>query len=404
MFVYILICNKNFCFFLRGCRRYNRVAMKSLLKKLIGAKTTAETGELAAAKIIADEFRLCGVESTIDNWGRNRANIVARIKSAKSSGNLLFACHLDVVPADQAGWSFPAFGAVESNGRIYGRGSTDMKGPITAVVTAIRQVVESGIRLAGDIIFFAAAGEETDSCGTKRFIHNSGRLPRLAGVIVPEPTDFEVVTSHRGMLWLEVTTSGKSAHGSAPQLGINAIASMQAVLNELENYRIEFKPHELLGGCSMSVNTITGGNAINIVPDKCRIGIDIRTLPGQNYQDFLTDFEKIFAKLSQANPKFDAKAAVIRQVDAMETDSSCDFVRDFCSAVGSSETKAVGFTTDGPYFASLGVPVVVFGPGRAEFCHKPNEYIDLADVERAVEHYKNIILKFLAYPEKTGGK
>jgi succinyl-diaminopimelate desuccinylase len=376
--------------------------MKSLLKKLIGAKTTAETGELAAAKIIADEFRLCGIDSTIDNWGQNRANIVARIKSARSSYAILFACHLDVVPADQAGWNFEAFEAVESNGRIYGRGSADMKGSIAAVVTAIRQVVESGISLAGDIIFFAAAGEETDSCGTKRFVHNNiSRLPRLAGVIVPEPTDFQVVTAHRGMLWLEVTTSGKSAHGSAPQLGINAIASMQAILKELENYRIEFKPHQLLGGCSMSVNTITGGNAINIVPDKCRIGIDIRTLPGQNYQDLLADFEKIFVKLSRANPQFDAKAAVIRQVGAMETDSSCNFTRDFCSAVGAGETKAVGFTTDGPYFASLGVPVVVFGPGRAELCHKPNEHIDLADLEKAVGHYKNVILKFLACPKEN---
>ncbi|MFH2075969.1 MAG: M20/M25/M40 family metallo-hydrolase, partial [Pseudomonadota bacterium] len=132
--------------------------------------------------------------------------------------------------------------------------------------------------------------------------------------------------------------------------------------------------------------------------DKCSIGVDIRTLPGQSHQGIISDFGKIFAKLKQKNPKFDAEIAVIREVDALETDSNCDFVRDFCSAVGASETKAIGFTTDGPHFAPLGVPIVIFGPGKPQLAHKPDEYIGIADVERAVEYYKNIILKFLAEP------
>jgi succinyl-diaminopimelate desuccinylase len=251
--------------------------------------------------------------------------------------------------------------------------------------------------LEGDIILLAAAGEETDSCGAKRFISNFGnKLPEIAGVVIPEPTDFEVVTAHRGMLWLKVSTKGKSAHGSTPELGVNAIASMRAVLDELDNYKIRFKPHKLLGGCSMSVNTIAGGKEINVVPDKCEIKIDIRTLPGQNCQEIISDFEKIFAKLKQRNAQFEAEVSIIREVGALETDSNCGFVKDFCSAVEVSETKAVGFTTDGPHLVPLGAPVVVFGPGKSEVCHKPDEYIEIADVEKAVEYYKNIILKFLA--------
>ena len=263
-------------------------------------------------------------------------------------------------------------------------------------------------------------------CGAKRFVRDCGGISELApldtgsfghegghpesyltglaGIVIPEPADFEVITAHRGLLWLKVTTRGKATHGSTPELGVNAIASMRAVLDELENYKIRFEPHppaflrkqEGGGECSMSINTIAGGKAINVVPDKCDIGIDIRTLPAQNHQDIIADFQKIFAKLKQKNPEFDADVSIVREVGALETDSNCDFVKEFCSAVGVSETKAVGFTTDGPHLAVLGAPVVILGPGKPEVCHKPDEYIDICDLEKAVEYYKNIILKFLS--------
>ncbi|MEE9370441.1 MAG: M20 family metallopeptidase [Sedimentisphaerales bacterium] len=370
--------------------------MKTFLRRLVEADTTAGKGELAAAEIISAELSQSGIDSTIDSWDSNRANLIARIKSAGHRRALLFACHLDVVEPGREGWKNPPFEAVEHGGRIYGRGSADMKGGIAAVVTAVRRLVDSGVKLAGDIILVAAAGEETDSCGAKRFMRDfGGKLPEIAGVVITEPTAFEVVTAHRGMLWLKVKTRGKAAHGSTPQLGINAIASMRALLTELENYKIGVEPHKLLGGCSMSINTISGGREINVVPDECSIGIDIRTLPGQNHQGIIDDFEKIFARLKGERPEFKAAVSVVREVGALEIDNNCDFVKEFCSVVGAAGTRAVGFTTDGPHFVPLGAPVVIFGPGKSDVCHKPNEYIELADVEKAVEYYKNIILKFL---------
>jgi succinyl-diaminopimelate desuccinylase len=396
MSIYVLIRNKNFSLFLFSRDSVIITGVKELLRKLIRAETTAQKGELAAAEIISDEFSHSGIDCRIDSWGQNRANLIAKIAANGQEGGLLFLCHLDVVAAGGDGWKYPPFAGVESDGRIYGRGSVDMKGGITAAVTAIRQIVDSPVKLRGDIIFFAAAGEETDSCGARRFIGSfNNKFLKIAGVVVPEPTDFEVVTAHRGILWLEVKTTGRAAHGSTPELGVNAITSMMSLLAELENYEIRFQPHKLLGKCSMSVNTISGGKEINVVPDKCATGIDIRTLPGQNHQEIISDFEKIFAKLKQKNPQFEASVSVVREVGALETDSGCDFVRSFCSVVGAGETKAVGFTTDGPHFASLGAPVVIFGPGKPHLAHKPDEYIDIADVEKAVEYYKNIILKFL---------
>ena len=368
--------------------------MKEFLRQLVQAETTAEMGELAAAQIISAEFRRSGVDCRVDSWDQTRANVIGHVRSDGRKGALLFVCHLDVVGPGEAMWEYPPFQAVERDGKVHGRGSADMKGGIAAAVTAISQIVNSGTKLQGDIIVVAAAGEETDSCGAKRFLRDCGWMPELAGVIIPEPTDFEIVTAHRGMLWLGITTKGKAAHGSTPELGVNAIASMKSILDELENYRMAFEPHELLGGCSMSINKIAGGKAFNVVPDECSMGIDIRTLPAQDHQAIVADFERIFGKLRSGNPQFDAEISVFREVEALETDCKSGFVADFCAAVGISQTRAVGFTTDGPHFASLG-PVVIFGPGKPELCHKPDEYIDIADVEKAVEYYKAIALKFL---------
>jgi len=369
--------------------------MKTLLKELIQAESTPEKGELAAAEVISASFLQSGIESHIDTWQQNRANVVAHLKSAGRKAGLLFACHLDVVGPGEATWTYPAFGAVEADGRIYGRGSTDMKGGTAAAVTAIRRIVDSGTELQGDLLFVASAGEETDSCGAERFVNDPGQLPGLAGVVIPEPTDFALVTAHRGMLWLKVTTTGKAAHSSTPHLGVNAIASMRRILDELDDYEMAVGPHELLGECSMSVNTIEGGKALNVVPDRCSTGIDFRTLPNQDHRRIITDLEQILAKLKSGNPQFEAAVSVIRQMQALETDRRCDFVEALCRVVGTNETKAVGYTTDGPYFTKLSAPVVVFGPGKPALCHKPDEYIDIGDLEKGVEHYKNIILNFL---------
>jgi succinyl-diaminopimelate desuccinylase len=271
-----------------------------------------------------------------------------------------------------------------------------MKGALASLAGAIAEVVKDGAELKGDFVLAATAGEETDSCGTKRFTEaDSADLPKLAGVIVPEPTDFEVATCHRGMLWLQITTTGKSAHGSMPHLGINAIELMNMLLNRLDDYQPAHAEHPLLGKCSVSINEIHGGNAVNVVPDRCSINVDIRTLPGQNNKEIIKDFEKICSSLQQSNSRFESRIETIRSVPALETDINDSFVKSICEATGTSETGVVVFSTDGPFFAGLGAPIVVFGPGKGNACHQPDEYIDIADLEKGREFYKKIILKFL---------
>jgi succinyl-diaminopimelate desuccinylase len=145
----------------------------------------------------------------------------------------------------------------------------------------------------------------------------------------------------------------------------------------------------------MSINTIEGGKAINVVPDSCTARIDIRTLPQQSHQKIIEDLRGIFSKLRESDPDFDAGVEIVRSVDAFLTDTSCDFVTDFCRVTEVTEPIAVGFTTDGPHFVPLGAPIVIFGPGEPSVCHKPDEYIHIADVEKGTGYFEKVIREFL---------
>lgn len=369
--------------------------MKDLLKQLIRAESTATKGESAAAEVIAGHFRAHGIDCRVDSWDGNRSNVIAHVRTAHRRPALLFVCHLDVVSPGEEPWQYPPFEAAEDNGRIYGRGTVDMKGGIASAVTALCQVVDAQAALQGDIVFAATAGEETDSAGVLRFMEDRAGLPELAGVIIPEPTDLAVITAHRGLFWLKIMTKGKAVHSSMAERGVNAIGSMKRVFDELERYRIEFPPHPQLGKSSMSINTITGGEAMNIVPDRCTLGVDVRTLPGQDHEAIRYDFERMLAQLTARVPHFEAELAIERSAGAMETDPACEFVKAFCSAVDVDLTNAIGFTTDAPHLASLGAPIVIYGPGNPKLCHEVDEYIEIADLQRGADLFQNVIRKFL---------
>lgn len=369
--------------------------MKDFLKKLISAASTPEKGELQTALIIAEELKKAGIESEIDKWDENRANITARI-GKKGGKSIILACHMDVVPPGNAAWKHPPFEPTEEDGKIYGRGSADMKGGIAAGIQAITELAGQKDNLNGEIIFTATAGEETNSCGVKRFLQNQGKdINNPVGIIIPEPTDFQAVTAHRGMLWVKVTTIGKTAHGSMPHLGVNAVLSMNKLLNKLKSFTPEFTRHPQLGDCSLSINTITGGKAINVIPDSCEAGIDIRTLPSQQHRQIISRIREIINSLKSEDENFNAEISIVREVEALETDTDSEFVRKFCDSLNIDETISVGFTTDAPFFAALDAPVVVFGAGDPHVCHKPDEYIEIKDLQKAADMYKKVILDCL---------
>ena len=246
--------------------------MEKLLKQLIQSAPTLKNGELEAGNKLVDFFNRHGIEVTLDRWDGSRANVVASIGSNDADApTLLLGAHLDVVPAAKEHWKTDPFCPVEKDGCVIGRGSVDMLGGLCAAAMAMVDLSSS--ELSGRVIFAATAGEETDSCGVKRFIEQYP-VKNPIGTIIAEPTGMKILRAHRGILWLKVETFGKTAHGSTPQAGINAILKMNALVNQLQSWKIPHTPHPLLGGCSMSINRITGGSATNIVPDTCSVEIN----------------------------------------------------------------------------------------------------------------------------------
>jgi len=367
--------------------------MLDLLKQLIAAAPTVNNGEVKAAQALAEFLNAYGIETELDIWDERRANLVARLKSRHpAAAPLLLAAHIDVVPADAAQWTAPPFSATEKDGKLYGRGATDMLGAIAVAAAAMAGASQQPHALRRDIILAAVAGEETDSCGAKRFVQQyRQRFAAPLGVIVPEPTAMKALRAHRGLLWLRITAHGRTAHGSMPHLGVNAILKINALLNRLGGAAIPHTPHPLLGGCSLSANRIAGGSGVNIVPDVCRLDIDIRTLPGQSAEMVVGWMQNILNELAAQDSDFKAEISVLRQCDAMETPADEPFLRAVCQTVGQTEAGAVGFTTDAPYFAPLG-PVVIFGPGDPQQCHKPDESIDIDALHRARTIYQRIFL------------
>lgn len=372
------------------------IRMKDLLKKLIQTAPNETNGESGAAHVLETFFQELGIDCQVDIWDQNRANFTVCVKSQQQKPGLLFGAHLDVVPADSVKWTMPCHEGTELDGRIYGRGSVDMLGGLVAVCGAIADIIHSGRKLKGDLILTATAGEETDSCGVKRFTEqNQEQFGPLAGIILPEPTNLEILTAHRGILWLQIETHGKSAHGSMPHLGINAIEKMTAVLNRLKEFKIPHTLHPDLGGCSISLNQIHGGTGTNIVPDSCRIELDIRTIPGQNKDQILRDLQQILDDEKSKDPEFNAKISIPRSVNPLQTDSQSPFVQQLLDATGIHKTSVAPFTTDGPHFLPLSENVIIFGPGKPALCHKPDERIEIAELEEGKQMFLKIIHKFL---------
>jgi len=188
---------------------------------------------------------------------------------------------------------------------------------------------------------------------------------------------------------------GKTAHGSMPHLGINAITSMNSLLNRLADYKPASPSAPGADLSTVSINQIHGGQATNVIPDNCFIELDIRIASGLSYETVICDIREIIEKLKSCNNDFQAEIEIIRTVSPLQTDPGCGFVQKLCQSMGVGETKSVGYTTDGPYLTALNAPIVVFGPGKTALAHQPDEYVDIIDLTRAVDAYTDVIKKFL---------
>ena len=352
------------------------------------ARSGNEYSEQSLAEFIAAFLKKHSVDSELQQVGPNRPNVIGYI-DAKASQTLLLEAHLDTVHSD--GMTIDPFSPLIRDDKLFGRGSCDTKCSIAAFLQAVVNVVQSHRQLDYNTLLLFVSDEEYRFTGAMHAVRNG--LKADVG-IAGEPTQLRVVRAHKGVTRWRIVTKGLAAHSAYPDRGKNAIYAMSKVIKKLEEYAAELprkKGHPMLGTPTLSVGVIEGGQAVNIVPDKCWIEVDRRTLPGENIEVVLDPVRDLLRNL----PDWEFESPYL-SVAGMEVAEDSHIVqilaRSINDVLGSVRIEAAQYATDAGIYNGVGIPTVVFGPGDIAQAHTDAEFVELQQVRQAV----NIIQRLLA--------
>ena len=350
------------------------------------------TGESRVADFLLHRARKAGLDASTQPVEPGRVNLIVKLTPSQPvKHRIILAPHLDTVDAEPA-----HFTPVIKAGRLHGRGACDTKGSVAAMFQALANLAKGSSSNKGgssrpahtEIILAAMADEEVGQKGSRAFA-KQGIQADLA--IVGEPTRLQVVTAHKGDLWLKLETRGKAAHGSRPDLGRNAVHAMALVVDLLESqYAQALKSHRhpLLGHATISVGTIRGGRQPNIVPDLCSIHADRRTIPGETEPSVRREILALLRLHGLKATVADSKAS---PCPPMETPQDLPMVKSFLRAAGKRNGIGAQFFCDAAILSNAGIPSIVFGPGDIAQAHTQDEWIDLAMLERATAVFERFL-------------
>ncbi|HKX48528.1 MAG TPA: M20/M25/M40 family metallo-hydrolase [Gaiellaceae bacterium] len=366
------------------------VAIESINPDIVASGS----GELALARFVAEWCERAGLETTLSELAPRRANVVAIARGSGGGRSLMLNAHMDTVGV--ARMTDPFVPRLE-NGRLYGRGAQDMKGSLAACMLAAVDARRRGLR--GDVIVTAVADEEFASIGTEAIAAGV----RADAAIVTEPTELQVAVAHRGFVHLEVEVHGRAAHGSRPDIGIDAIAKMGRVLVGIEELdrQLRAKPtHPHLGSGSAHASLIEGGQEFSSYPARCALQAERRTIPGESAELAERELLEIVARAGEGDPAFraDVRAPISREPFEVAEDAEIvGSVRRHATRVLGSAPATVGvpFWADSALLASAGIPTVVFGPS-GEGLHSEVEWVDVESLERCVRIYSAVAVELCA--------
>jgi len=344
-------------------------------------------GEARVADFLAKTAGSAGLDVQVQPVLPNRANILARYcPPARIKRRILLAPHMDTVGGDDLPGEL--FKPRLLGNRLFGRGACDTKGSVASMFAALIDCANAAHRPRHTEITFAALIDEESAQAGSRALVREGWRADLA--IVGEPTRLKVVTAHKGVLWLELLTRGKAAHGARPELGKNAVHEMARVVDLLETKyaaQLRRRKHPLLGNATVNVGAIHGGNQPNIVPAQCRALVDRRTLPGESDARVLRELKTFLAahKLSVS-----MRRTHPAECCALETNPQKELVKQLLETNSQRAPAGVDYFSDAGVLASGGIPSVLFGPGDIAQAHTPDEWVDVRQVEQA----RDILVRF----------
>ncbi|HKV02864.1 MAG TPA: ArgE/DapE family deacylase [Ktedonobacteraceae bacterium] len=351
-------------------------------------------GEQKIAHFVADWFERAGLDVVWDEAAPGRPNVIGIARGSGGGRSLLLNAHMDTVGV--VGMERPHDPYMRDN-RLYGRGAYDMKGGLAAIMAAGLAAKKRGLR--GDVIVTAVADEEYASIGTSSIV----KRWRTDAAIVTEPTELNICTAHKGFAWLDVETEGIAAHGSRPDLGVDAIVKMGKVLVGLEELDRSLRAapsHRLLGSGSVHASLIQGGQELSSYPKHCLLSVERRTVPGETLQKVETELPGIFERIAATDSTFKArvKTSMVREPFEVSLDEPIvRTVQSKATAILGHEPGEIGQTgwMDSALLSAAGIPTVVFGPG-GEGAHAVVEWSNLEHVERCAEILAAVAEEFCA--------
>ncbi len=355
--------------------------------------------ELEAAKFLSMELAAIGFETSLSEFKPGRANIVARLTNGPGP-TFAFNSHIDVVPSGD-GWTTDPFTLRERSGLLYGRGSCDAKGPISAMLAALRDLALHKEQWSGTLMAVFVADEEVASEGARLYAQSR---PEIDYCIIGEPTSNATVIAHKGSIRPRVAVFGEMAHSGMPDSGENAILRAARLLGLIEDYHrdtLRQRTHQLCGHATLTVTRLSGGIADNVVPDRCELLLDRRLVPGEAEHEARREIEGL---LETARQEFGVRSEIIEYIattgGATETDPGELIVRESLAAVAThegSETAPRGFQggCDLVHFRSIGATGTVIGPGSIDVAHKPDEFVPRDELIRSSLIYRDVAIRIL---------
>ena len=360
----------------------------ALLERLLAFDTTSRLSNLPLVDFISDYsdgrglsvHRLASADGT-------KANLVLRTGPALEDGSgLTLSGHMDVVPADEAGWGSDPFRLTRVGDTWVGRGAADMKGFLALAINRLLALDRRHLRRP--LALLLTYDEEIGTLGARRFAETadpSVALPR--DVVIGEPTSLRVVRLHKGMLRLQLDFHGRAAHSGYPHLGRNAIEPAARAIVALADLRgtmeRERPPHgeyfPEVPYAAVNVGVVSGGSAANVIPDRCTVHLGIRLLPGMAADDMTA---RVRETVASALPAEQFELAALGESPAMILEEDAPLHHELCALAGQRGTESVAFATDAGWLQRAGYRCVIFGPGSIEVAHRPNEFVPIAELER----------------------
>jgi acetylornithine deacetylase len=344
-------------------------------------------GEARVARALAAVLEAWGFRVELRDAAPGRPNVVARIGDARSGArSLMLNGHLDVVGIE--GMVHPAWDANENEGRLYGRGSSDMKAGVAAMcAAAVRALSANGGRLDGEIVIAAVVDEEYSSLGTRALVADGIRAD---AAVVTEPTKLAIMPAHKGFVWADVVVQGHAAHGSRWDVGVDAIRHaglLLAALDAIDSELLPGREHPLLGRPSLHASTISGGIGLSTYPDRCQFTIERRTIPGEETATVIAEIEEAFNRVRARRPDLVATTTLLFEQPPSDVSVDAPIVRALDGALRAcgEDVQITGMSawTDAAILNEAGIPAICFGPGDIALAHAAEEYVRVDEIERA---------------------